>query len=519
MLLLVLFIALLNSKLVEYTLNVEYKWMTITDVQNYRKAVICVNGSNVGPIIRANQNDILRINVINNLFTEGISVHWHGIKMKGFPYMDGTPMISECPIPVGTNKTYEFPVPDHGTFFYHSHIEMQMKDSFFGALIIDDINEKTKLIYDEEYIIVFSDFHKQDSEELIQMLKSVPFEWTGQPYRLLANGMTDFNMSVSYGKTYLIRFISAVAHSYLNISIPGHNVSIVEVEGTYTDPLNVSHIWLNEGQRYTVLLTANNIGCYHINISSMSDPINLLIGLTYNDINCNNTNYISTINDNFFNTSLLENKYHVDLPNPNKNLSLVMTVKRVHGTGKLFVYNNNSFVFPTVPILLSYYLGTYIPNNETTIINVELNDVIDIELINDSPFQHSFHEHHHSFYVLNSNKPVIRDVVTIESNERVTIRVVFDNPSITLAHCHSSMHLVQQLVIVFAYPANTITKPDDNFIICGRTFGEIKQRQKLINTIYSLGTMIVLMLIAVVITLIVVYKKKRLEEERMRLIV
>jgi iron transport multicopper oxidase len=516
MLLLILLIGLLNSELIEYTLNIEYKWMTIND---FRKAVICVNGLNVGPVLRAKQNDVLRINVSNNLFTESISVHWHGIKQKNTPWMDGTPYISECPIQVGTNKIYEFAVPDFGTFFYHSHIEMQMKDSFFGALIVEDINHNTKITYDEEYIIIFSDFHKQDSEELIQMLKSVPFEWTGSPYRLLANGMTNFNMSVSYGKTYLIRFISAVAHSYLNISIPGHNVSIVEVEGTYTDPLNISHIWLNEGQRYTVLLTANNIGCYYINVSSMSDPINVLIGLIYDNIDCNHSNYISTINNNFFNTSLLTNKYHVDLPKPNKNLSLVMTVKRIHGTGKLFVYNNNSFTFPTVPILLSYYLGTYVPNNETTIINVELNDVIDIELINNSPFQHTYHMHHVSFYVLNSDKPVIRDVVTIEKHERITIRVVFDNPSITLAHCHSVFHLTQQLVIVFAYPANIIPRPPSNFIICGKTFGEIKQRQKLINTIYSLGATIVLMLIAAVITLIVIYKKKRLEEERMRLIV
>ena len=516
MLLLVILIGLLNSELVEYTLNIEYKWMNIS---NYRKAVICVNGSNVGPLIRCNKGDTLRVNVFNNLFTESISSHWHGIKMKGFPYMDGTPMISECPIPVGTNKIYEFPVLDHGTFFYHSHIEMQMKDSFFGALIVDDINDKTRLIYDEEYIIVFSDFHKQDSGELIQMLKSAPFEWTGQPYRLLANGMTNFNISISYGKTYLIRFISAVAHSYLNISIPGHNVSIVEVEGTYTNPLNVSHIWLNEGQRYTVLLTANNIGCYYINVSSMSDPINLLIGLTYNDIDCNNINYISTINNNFFNTSLLENKYHVDLPKPNKNLSLVMTVKRVHGTGKLFVYNNNSFTFPTTPILLSYYLGTYISNNETTIINVEFNDVIDIELINQSPFQHTYHMHHHSFYVLNSDKPIMRDVVTIEAYERVTIRVIFDNPSITLSHCHSVFHLTQELVIVFAYPTDTIPKPDDDFIICGKTFGEIKQRQKLINTIYSLGAVIILILLLVMIISTVMYKKKQMNEERMRLIV
>jgi len=64
MLLFVLLIALLNSELIEYTLIIEYKWMTISD---FRKAVICVNGSNVGPVIRANKGDTLKINVFNNL--------------------------------------------------------------------------------------------------------------------------------------------------------------------------------------------------------------------------------------------------------------------------------------------------------------------------------------------------------------------------------------------------------------------------------------------------------------------
>jgi len=516
MLVLIIFLGLLNAKLVEYTLNVEYKWM---EINGFRKAVICVNDLNVGPTIRANQNDVLRINVINNLFTESITIHWHGIKLKGLPWMDGAPMITQCPIEVGTNMTYEFSVPDIGTFFYHTHIEMQMKDSFFGALIVDDTNEMTKINYDEEYILIFSDFHRQDSAELIQMLHSVPYEWTGQPYKLLVNGMTNFNMSLSYSKTYLIRFISAVAHSYLNISIPGHNVTIVEVEGAYTKPLNTSFIWLNEGQRYTVLLKANNPGCYNINVSSMSDPINVLIGLTYNNIDCNNSKYMSVINDDFFNTSLLESKYPIDLPKPNKNLTLIMTVKRIHGTGKLFVYNNNSFIFPTTPILLSYYLGTYVPNNKTPIINVELNDVMDIELINRSPYQHTKHIHHHSFYVLNSANPIMRDVVTIEPNESVTIRIIFDNPSITLAHCHSLQHSIMNLIIVFAYPPETIPRPPDNFKICNKSFKEFKQRQYLLDLIYLLGSIIILLFIIMTISFYLIYKRKKLNDERMRLIV
>jgi iron transport multicopper oxidase len=354
---------------------------------------------------------------------------------------------------------------------------------------------------------------------MMQMIKSSNFHWPGQPYRLLVNGMTNFNMSLSYNKTYLIRFIGATAHSYLNISFPGHNMTIVEVEGTYTNPVEIQHLWINSGERYTVLLKANNPGCYWVNISSMSDPINVLIGLTYDNIDCNNVNYISTINNNFFNTSLLTSKYPVDLPKPNKNLSIYMNVYKLNPNYRIFTYNNVSTELPNIPILLSYYLGTYVANNKTLILNVNNGDVIDIQLINHAKFQHVTHCHSVSFYVLNSDNPIKRDTVTTESGETTLIRVSFDNPGCWLVHCHSSKHHEMGLIMAFCYDPKTIPRPPDDFTICSKTFGEIKRKRNLLNTIYSLGTGIILMILLSVIISIIIYKKKKLEEERMRLIV
>lgn len=515
MLLFVLLISLLNAELVEYTLNIEYKWMTI---DNFKKAVICVNGLNVGPIIRCNKGDTLRINVINNLFLKGLTVHWHGLKMTSTPWLDGTP-ISQCSIQVGDNMTYEFIAYDIGTHWYHSHTELERDDAFYGPIIIDDINETTKINYDEEYIIMFSDFHKEYSEEIMQMIKSSNFHWPGQPYRLLVNGMTNFNISVSYNKTYLIRFISATSHSYLNVSFSGHNASIVEVEGSYTNPLTVEHLWINSGERYTVLLKADNPGCYWVNISSMSDPINVLMGLTYDNISCESKNYVSVINNNLFDTSLLTSKYPVVLPKPNKNLSIYMNVYTVTPNYRIFTYNNISTELPNTPILLSYYLGTYISNNKTFILNVDNGDVIDIELINHAKFQHVSHFHSVSFYVLNSDNPIKRDTITTESGQSTLIRVFFDNPGCFLIHCHSSKHHEMGLIMAFCYDPKTIPRPPSTFKICGKTFGEINSQKYLMDTIYSLGAIIGLILISALIISVVMYKKKKLDEERMRLIV
>ena len=60
--------------------------------------------------------DPLQVTVYNNipadwpLVSEGISVHWHGLSMKGAPWYDGVGYLAQCPIKSGTNFTYRFQV-------------------------------------------------------------------------------------------------------------------------------------------------------------------------------------------------------------------------------------------------------------------------------------------------------------------------------------------------------------------------------------------------------------------------
>ena len=42
--------------------------------------------------------------------TEGITIHWHGLDMRGNEYYDGVAFLQQCPIASGTNFTYRFTV-------------------------------------------------------------------------------------------------------------------------------------------------------------------------------------------------------------------------------------------------------------------------------------------------------------------------------------------------------------------------------------------------------------------------
>jgi len=61
-------------------------------------------------------------------------MHWHGFEIP--LEMDGTPYISQRPIPPGGKFVYEFDLHQAGTFFYHSHGAMQEMMGMIGMFIM-----------------------------------------------------------------------------------------------------------------------------------------------------------------------------------------------------------------------------------------------------------------------------------------------------------------------------------------------------------------------------------------------
>lgn len=106
-----------------------------------------------GPLIRARAGDVLRVEVTNGLTAE-TSVHWHGIALRND--MDGVPGVTQQPIAAGGAHTYEFTVPDPGTYFYHPHSGVQLDRALYGVLVVDDPHEAGR--YDQEWIVVLDDW-------------------------------------------------------------------------------------------------------------------------------------------------------------------------------------------------------------------------------------------------------------------------------------------------------------------------------------------------------------------------
>ncbi|KAK9166990.1 hypothetical protein Scep_002181 [Stephania cephalantha] len=103
-----------GSRIRRFTWEVGYVFWS-PDCQEH--VVMGINGQFPGPTIRAKVGDTIVVNLTNTLHTEGVVIHWHGIRQFGTPWSDGTASISQCPINPGETFVYRFKVDKVMLFF------------------------------------------------------------------------------------------------------------------------------------------------------------------------------------------------------------------------------------------------------------------------------------------------------------------------------------------------------------------------------------------------------------------
>ncbi|MFD2399925.1 multicopper oxidase domain-containing protein [Prauserella oleivorans] len=69
-----------------------------------------------GKEIRVRRGDVLNAQLSNKL-PQPTTIHWHGLALRND--MDGVPVLTQSEIKPGTSFTYDFAVPDAGTYWFH----------------------------------------------------------------------------------------------------------------------------------------------------------------------------------------------------------------------------------------------------------------------------------------------------------------------------------------------------------------------------------------------------------------
>ncbi|KAH7913243.1 Cupredoxin [Hygrophoropsis aurantiaca] len=292
------FIPSSTPQLREYTFNIT---QALAAPDGFQKPMILVNNQFPGPLIEANTGDTIRVHVNNFMSNWSTTIHWHGIDQKNTTWMDGVAAVSQCGIPPGQSFTYEFTLVDQrGTFWYHSHLSVQYTDGLFGPLIIHDPSEMIEKV-DEERIVFMGDWYHTYGSVLVASYLNPASVWVNgesgvEPVadNLLMNGRNIYNCSVTsttfppdhdnqtpptcdesqggqytttveQGKAYRLRLINHSTFFSFWFSIDNHTLEIVEIDGVEVAPIPFRGVNVNIGQRYSVIVRANQtVGNYYM---------------------------------------------------------------------------------------------------------------------------------------------------------------------------------------------------------------------------------------------------------------
>ncbi len=276
-------------------LRIAHQMMTIDGRESHG---IGINGTIPGPLIRLREGRNVRLRVENAL-DEDSSIHWHGLILPF--HMDGVPGVSFPGIKPRSTFTYEFPVRQAGTYWYHSHSGLQEQLGHYGPIVIDPAGEDP-IRSDREHVVVLSDHSQLHPHIIFKKLKQMGGyfnyqkqtlagqlrgdgqsgqerrEWgamrmdptdvadvTGSTYSYLVNGhgpRDNWTALFTPGERVRLRIINASAMTTFNVRIPGLKITVVQSDGLNVRPVTVDEFQIAVAETYDVIVEPTDDRAY-----------------------------------------------------------------------------------------------------------------------------------------------------------------------------------------------------------------------------------------------------------------
>jgi FtsP/CotA-like multicopper oxidase with cupredoxin domain len=246
---------------------------------------------------------------VKNNLDDTTSIHWHGLIL---PYQqDGVPTISYDGIKPGETFTYNFPISQSGTYWFHSHSGFQEPDGAYGAIVIKP-KKRDPFRYDRDYVVQLTDKHPHSGARIMRNLKTMPDYYNRQQQTLgdffsdsakngfgatmsdrmawgemrmmpadiedlqgfvpLINGKgpsQNWTGLFKPGERVRLRFINSSAMTYFDIRVPGLKMLIVNADGNNVQPVKVDGFRIAVAETYDVIVRPTKEKAYTIFAASM----------------------------------------------------------------------------------------------------------------------------------------------------------------------------------------------------------------------------------------------------------
>ena len=280
------------------------------------------------------------------------------------------------------------------------------------------------------------------------------------------NLTTKFNLSP--GKSYMVRAINIAAFASFFLTFDQHEMTIVEVDGTYTEPAKTDLVYLSTGQRMSVLITAKSTTSENYAFSAAMDPSMFDSVPKSLEPYLNATGYLvydkskslpksgptfSSYGGAYDDFNLVPYDKEPLLTGVTKRLTFAVNSgnsKKIYYDQNRFSINNSTYVEPKVPTLYSV-LSTgdaatnpeiYGPAANPYIIN--FGDTVEVVVNNFDSGGHPIHMHGHNFQMVQRSginagvysgtphnppaTPIRRDVMKVNQGGYLVYRFQAYNP-------------------------------------------------------------------------------------------
>ncbi|MEU7730709.1 multicopper oxidase family protein [Streptomyces sp. NPDC040724] len=435
-----------------------------------------------GQEIRATAGGTLSLTLANNL-PEATSLHWHGLALRND--MDGVPGLTQRDIAPGGSFTYKFAVAQPGTYWFHPHTGVQQDRGLYAPLIIED--PKEPLSYDKEWVVVLDDWidgvdGATPEAVLAELRKGMNGDGNGNgggdgtgggghaghgappapdasrpggrshvlmgadsdilgkdagdvayPYYLI-NGRVAEDPSVFTarpGDRIRLRIINAGGDTAFRIALGGHELTVTHTDGYPVEHLKTGSLLLGMGERYDVLVTAQD-GVFPLTALAEGKGQSALAVLrTGSGAAPTAATRPAELNarppaaDAFkaAGAAVLASR------EPDRTVQLRLT-------GSMTRYN---WAFDGKP---------YTPDQRHP---VKAGERVRLEFRNATPMWHPLHLHGHTFALGTEAGGARKDTAIVLPGGRLTADFDADNPGLWMVHCHNVYHSESGMMTVLGY--------------------------------------------------------------------
>jgi len=408
-----------------------------TDVWSYNNLV-------PGPEMRVRQGERLKF-IVENQLDEETTVHSHGLRMPHA--MDGVPYVTQKPIAPGESFTYEFDVPDAGTYWYHPHSNSaeQIERGLSGAIIVE---ERVPIAVDRDMTWVLDDW-RLSSQGLILggFGNHMDAGMAGRMGNAVTiNGEIPKMFEVRAGERLRLRLINTANARVFGLDFGAHRPRIIAYDGQPVEPHEPQNglVVLGPAMRIDLIIDMDHEPKQSVPIFDRFYPAQAyrLINVVYSGGSpIRNSSLTSPINlpANTMPEPDIERAQHHDVVFTGGMMGRGMMGggmrEQMMRNGKMWTINGIAFEGPVMNPLLRLEQGrSHI-----------------LTLRNETAWYHPIHLHGHSFRVIARNGRGTRfrewqDTVLIPPRETADIAFVADNPGDWMFHCHIAEHLASGMM-------------------------------------------------------------------------